>query len=256
MNREKKRERALLLTLLVCFALITAIGTTTALVTERNQRRKSEQAENLEGASFVKEENGDKAQLETEEMPEESGEESLQPVTDSAQTAGDVTDPDAAQTAGNGAQQILEQKLANYHFGIDTEVFWPIEGRVIKEYDMEHTVYFPTTHLYRCNPGLFVQGEAGMEVQALQAGIVTAVEQDDWYGNTVTMELGDGYEITYGQLDSVYVRVGDEVTTRQIIGTLAEPTYYFKTEGCHLYMAMRKDGDCVNPMDYLAYDNE
>ena len=37
-----------------------------------------------------------------------------------------------------------------------------------------------------------------------------------------------------------------------VIGYLEIPTKYYSLEGCNLYFEMLKDGQPVNPMDYLA----
>ena len=34
--------------------------------------------------------------------------------------------------------------------------------------------------------------------------------------------------------------------------TLGDPTIYYSVEGCNVYFEMRKDGQPVNPMDYLV----
>ena len=39
---------------------------------------------------------------------------------------------------------------------------------------------------------------------------------------------------------------------RDSLGTVAEPTAYYKEEGPGIYFAMTKDGIPVNPMDYLG----
>ena len=48
------------------------------------------------------------------------------------------------------------------------------------------------------------------------------------------------------------VKIGDTVTAGQLLGTVAEPTAYYKEEGPGIYFAMTKDGIPVNPMDYLG----
>ncbi|MEI3219908.1 MAG: hypothetical protein V8S08_10220 [Lachnoclostridium sp.] len=41
-----------------------------------------------------------------------------------------------------------------------------------------------------------------------------------------------------------------EATT--VLGYVSEPTKYYSVEGCNVYFEMRKDGQPVNPMDYMA----
>ena len=66
------------------------------------------------------------------------------------------------------------------------------------------------------------------------------------------MRLGDGYELTYGQLREVTVEEGDYVETGAYIGKVAAPTKYYTAEGTNVYFKMTKDGEPVNPMNYLG----
>ena len=61
-------------------------------------------------------------------------------------------------------------------------------------------------------------------------------------GLTVTMDMGNGYEAVYGQLQDVSLEEGAMVQAGEIIGTIAEPTKYYTEEGSNLYFALTKDG--------------
>ena len=64
--------------------------------------------------------------------------------------------------------------------------------------------------------------------------------------------MGNGYECLYGQLKEVPLKVGDYVNAGDVVGYLSEPTKYYSVEGCNLYFELRKDGQPVNPMDFMA----
>lgn len=66
------------------------------------------------------------------------------------------------------------------------------------------------------------------------------------------MDMGNGYEAIYGQLKEVPVHVGDTVEAKTVLGYLSEPTKYYSVEGCNLYFEMRKDGQPINPNDFLG----
>jgi len=68
---------------------------------------------------------------------------------------------------------------------------------------------------------------------------------------TITMELGNGYEVVYGQLKDVQLKEGDKISKGDKIGVLSEPTKYYSVEGSNLYFQVLKDGKPVNPMEYL-----
>ena len=56
------------------------------------------------------------------------------------------------------------------------------------------------------------------------------------------------------RLKDVQVKTGDYVNAKDVIGYVSEPTKYYSVEGCNLYFEMRKDGQPVNPMDYMSED--
>ena len=65
------------------------------------------------------------------------------------------------------------------------------------------------------------------------------------------MGIGDGYELTYGQLDNISVDVGTKVEPDTTIGVVGEVTRYYKNEGTNVYFEMTKDGNPTDPLDYL-----
>ena len=65
------------------------------------------------------------------------------------------------------------------------------------------------------------------------------------------MELGGGYEVTYGQLTGILVSEGSYVAAGDVIAQVAAPTKYYSLEGTNVYFALTKDGEPVNPMSKL-----
>lgn len=159
---------------------------------------------------------------------------------------------DSLAAAGQVTESLLAEKIAAYTFDAG-KITWPVEGEICLEYNVQHTVYYSTLDLYRCNPGICISSAVGTAVIAGADGVVTGVAEDDFYGTMVTVALGDDYEATYGQLADVCVNVGDEVSASTQIGTVAEPTIYFTEEGAHLFFEVTKGGETADPLDYLNY---
>ena len=130
-------------------------------------------------------------------------------------------------------------------------LIWPVDGNVLMNYSMDQTVYFSTLDQYKYNPALIISGEVGKEVIASARGIVKSIEENAQTGTTVTMDLGNGYEAVYGQLKEVPVQEGKYLEQGETVGCLNEPTKYYSVEGCSLYFQLLKDGQPVNPMEYL-----
>lgn len=130
-------------------------------------------------------------------------------------------------------------------------LIWPIDGNVLLNYSMDETIYFSTLDQYKYNPAVVIAGNVGQEVQSVEDGKVTSIQTDAQTGVTVTVSLGDGYEVVYGQLGEVCVNQGENITEGDIIGYLGEPTKYYSVEGCNLYFQLLKNGEPVNPLEYL-----
>ena len=65
------------------------------------------------------------------------------------------------------------------------------------------------------------------------------------------MDLGNGYEAIYGQLQEVNLEEGAYVYQGASVGTIGTPTKYYSQEGTNLYFQMKKDGESIDPMLYL-----
>ena len=134
------------------------------------------------------------------------------------------------------------------------EVSMPVLGNVIMPYSMDTTIYFKTLGLYRCNPGIMLQAPVGTEVVSIWHGQVTDIRETKEYGTMITVNLGSGYQMIYGQLEDVRVVVGDEVYKDTVLGKVAEPTAYYQLEGSHAFFEMLKDGEPINPYDVLQLE--
>ena len=129
---------------------------------------------------------------------------------------------------------------------------WPIVGNVLVNYSMDKTVYFATLDQYKYSPAIVIAATEGEEITAAADGQVTDVYQDPETGTTVVMNLGDGYELTYGQLTDLAVAEGDMVVTGDPVGKVAAPTMYYSVEGTNVYFKLTKDGVPVDPMSRLG----
>lgn len=147
-----------------------------------------------------------------------------------------------------------ETKAATSNFTESSQLLWPVNGNVLMSYSMDKSVYFSTLDQYKYNPALVISGTLNDNVIAAAPGIVKSIDTMRETGTTVTVDMGNGYECLYGQLQDVQVKTGDYVNAKDVIGYVAEPTKYYSVEGCNLYFEMRKDGQPVNPMDYMSED--
>ena len=148
----------------------------------------------------------------------------------------------AKQTAAE--KSVVTKEL---HFAEADGLLRPVQGEVLLPFSMDGSIYFSTLDQYKYNPALMLQAEEGTSVTACAEGRVTDIFEDAEIGHAVTMELGDGYQITYGQLKEINVTPGSYVNAGEQIGQVAAPTKYFSVEGANLYLKLTADDVPVNP---------
>lgn len=145
-------------------------------------------------------------------------------------------------------QELLDQGIA---FSSEDALIWPSAGTILIDYSMDGSVYFPTLNQYKYNPALIIGSETGNQVLASAKGMVESVSIDEETGNTVVLNIGNGYKLTYGQLKEIPVSEGSVVEEGALLGYVSEPTKYYSEEGSNLYFAMTQDGKAVDPVLYL-----
>ena len=156
-----------------------------------------------------------------------------------------------AQAASGEAEAAETNAQVTLDFTESTVLQTPVSGQILIPYNMENTVYFPTLNVYKCNPSVVISAEVGTQVAAAANSQVKSIVNDAQTGMTVTMDMGNGYEAVYGQLQDVSLEEGAMVSAGEIIGTIAEPTKYYTKEGSNLYFALSKDGQPLDPTLYL-----
>ena len=140
----------------------------------------------------------------------------------------------------------------NLHFDETSRLAWPVVGNVVLNYSMDKTVYFQTLQQYKYNPSIVISAVTGTNIACAADGVVRSVYQDPRTGGTVVMKLGNGYELTYGQLTDICVEEGEFVEQGVFIGQVAAPTKYYSKEGTNVYFKLTRDQEPVNPLDYLG----
>lgn len=159
----------------------------------------------------------------------------------------DTTGEDAeAQEDETAAAEnvIVEQSLS---FSETEGLLRPVSGEVLIPYSMDSSVYFATLDQYKYNSAVIMKAEEGAQVSASAHGRVVNIYEDARIGKAVDLDLGNGYQATYGQLKDIAVSLNSYVAAGDLIGSVAAPTKYFSVEGSNLYFQLTKDGEAVNP---------
>lgn len=233
-----KQEKRISVGLVVCFvAMIAIVGMITFSQYERNEEEQKLAEIELEQGEF--EENEQTQTTNTEHIQSEIQEQVQKEIPEV------VIVPSQSEASSQVSSEILS-------FSSSDILDWPVDGNVILNYSMDQSVYFATLDQYKYNPAIIISGNVGDEVRAAAKGKVTSIEEDSKTGVTVTMDLGNGYEMICGQLDGLRVSEGDTVHRGELIGYVAEPSKYYVVEGPNVYFQLLKDGEPVNPLEYMG----
>ena len=158
---------------------------------------------------------------------------------------------ESADSGSAGGAETSGADTSGVWFSEDSVLTWPASGAVIMGYSMDQTVFCQTLEQYKYNPAMIIGGEVGETITASAAGIVTNIEETAQTGTTVSLDMGNGYTAVYGQLTDVPLSTGDYVNAGEMIGNLSEPTKYYSVEGPNLYFEILKDGEPVDPMNFM-----
>lgn len=231
-----KKNKSAAVGMVICFVAVIALAG--SLIFKQYQKNKGQELAQNEQTDV------------TEEPEDNKQEENLAANSQSVENTETEKPEEEAKEEPEKTTQTASQPDA-LSFSAENLILWPVDGNVLLNYSMDQTVYFATLDQYKYNPALIISGEVGDEVMAAERGIVSSIEVDAQTGTTVTVEMGNGYEAVYGQLKEVPVTEGTYVKQGAILGYLSEPTKYYSVEGCNLYFQILKDGEPVNPLEFL-----
>ena len=233
------KRRATVAAVLCFVAAIAIAGTYTFNDYRKTQKNELAKAEEKSRQKETKKDNKENSDLTDESTVDEKNESDGTGMTDQSEQNGTGTQA----TAG---------KSHNINFTEDSYILWPVNGAVIMSYSMDKTVYFQTLDQYKYNPAVIIEGAEGDQVLCGAPGIIKSIDVSAQTGTTVNVDIGNGYELLYGQLKEVPVKVGDYVEAKSVLGYVSQPTKYYSKEGCNVYFEMRKNGQPVNPVEYTA----
>ena len=260
MNFSKKSgKKKAAVAAVVCFVAAIAITGTYTF----NDYKKSQNEKEIAKAEedFTKEEildeavDGEIVSNEAEDPADEAEEELDFPMDEND---GDTSEKDTESLENQSGYKddVVKETSAshavNVSFSSDSRILWPVSGVLLMDYSMEQTTYFKTLDQYKYNPAIVIAAAENDVVMAGAAGLVKSIDESAQTGLTVNIDFGNGYEAFYGQLQKVAVKTGDYVEATTTLGYVAEPTKYYSSEGTNLYFEMRKDGQPVDPKEYLV----
>lgn len=132
----------------------------------------------------------------------------------------------------------------------------PLEGETVAAFSMDALQYDATMADWRTHDGIDIAADPGTEVLSAWSGTVRSIEDDPLMGLTVTIAHPGGYETTYASLLEVPVlEVGDHVPAGDLVGTVGGTAIAEAAQGPHLHFSVRKDGEPVDPEEFLLLED-
>lgn len=124
---------------------------------------------------------------------------------------------------------------------------WPVEQGIISSTFGEHP-HPVLKNVKTRNNGIDLLTQPGMEARAIFSGVVTRVMNVPNNNNVVIIRHGE-FLTVYSNLDQVYVKINEKVTTKQKIGTIFTNKTDAKTE---LHFEVWQSKTLLNPEEWLA----
>ena len=141
-------------------------------------------------------------------------------------------------------------------FTAEDRMEWPVYGEVVMPFSVTALIFDPTMDRFSTNDNIRIAASEGDPVRAGADGRVTSIGTDFWRGNYVTIDHGNGWSSTVGQLmETVLVSEGDIVRAGQILGGIGQPTISASKNGTHVHLHVTRDNVPVNPYDLLHSRN-
>lgn len=126
-----------------------------------------------------------------------------------------------------------------------TPDMWPTHGKI--------TSLFGDRRWGYSHKGLDIANDVGTNIHATANGVVIYKGWHGSYGRKVIIYHGPGlddakYSTVYAHLSKIYVKVGDEVTKDDVIGTMGNTGH---STGPHLHYEVLVNGIPKNPQDFF-----
>lgn len=126
----------------------------------------------------------------------------------------------------------------------------PTEGIILSGYGMR---YHPVLQYRRQHDGLDFRANVGEEIYATGDGVVEYAALKGTYGRLLIIDHDYGYESYYAHLSSFAknIKPGTKVKRGDLIGFTGQSGM---VEGPHLHYEVHKDGEPIDPLNYLFAD--
>ena len=143
-----------------------------------------------------------------------------------------------------------EQRRSSQYAGTDFRRFkgklpWPVTGDLAIPYGTQKDPRF-NTPVFR--NGIYIDSDAEAIATSVHGGKVVFADWFEGYGQLVIVNHGKGYHSLYGNLDEIFLRIGDIISKDEAVGKVGSSGI---TENPSLYFEIRYKGKPLNPSQWL-----
>lgn len=122
----------------------------------------------------------------------------------------------------------------------------PVPGVISSEFLKERM--HPVHKEVRKHDGVDIAAKKGTPVKSTGDGFVSFSGVQRGYGKIVEITHSDGIKTRYAHLDTIHVKVGDQVRKSQVIGTVGMTG---TATGYHLHYEVVKRNMPINPREFM-----
>jgi murein DD-endopeptidase MepM/ murein hydrolase activator NlpD len=103
----------------------------------------------------------------------------------------------------------------------------------------------------RLHKGIDFAGPTGTEIYSVGGGVVSFAGEKSGYGIALEIDHGDGLVSRYGHLSATKAKEGEVVKKGDLVALMGSTG---RSTGPHLHLEVLKNGEQVNPREYLDYE--
>lgn len=123
----------------------------------------------------------------------------------------------------------------------------PVEGEIITEFSNDKLLYSKTLGEWRSHNGVDIRASEGTNVRAPMDGVVKEVFEDDLWGNTITIDHGNGLVSRFCNLGTIeMVKEGLNVNKGDVISVIGKSASIEMEMEPHLHFEVIRDGKFID----------
>ncbi len=130
---------------------------------------------------------------------------------------------------------------------------YPVKGEILAPFSNGELVKSATTGVWQTHNGIDIACEPGTEIRAMDAGMVSAVEEDPLWGVCVTIDHQNGIFSRYCNLDAALaVNTGDAVNHGMVIGKAGRTADIESAGDSHIHFEVMQGESYIDPAAYIS----